>query len=58
VTAQALGTSLRGTAAYDVTGARADARIEASAGRLDALARHFGGDWLGPSDELRAGPFA
>src|SRR6185503_7178352 len=55
LTAQALGTSLRGTAAYDVTRARADARIEASAGRLDALARHFGGDWLGPSDELRAG---
>jgi hypothetical protein len=55
LTAQALGSSLRGTATYDVTRARADARIEASAGRLDALARQFGGDWLGPSDELRAG---
>jgi len=55
LTAQALGTPLRGTATYDVARARVDARVETGAGRLDALARHFGGDFLGPSDELRAG---
>ena len=55
LTAQVLGVPLRGTVAYDVARARADARVETSAVRLDALARHFGGDWLGPSDQLRAG---
>ena len=48
LTAQALGTPLRGTATYDVARARVDARVETGAGRLDALARHFGGDFLGP----------
>ena len=55
LTAQVHGVPLRGTVAYDVARARADARVETSAVRLDALARHFGGDWLGPSDQLRAG---
>lgn len=55
LTAQVLGTPLRGTVAYDVPRARIDARLETSGGRLDALARRFGGDWLGPSDQLRAG---
>ena len=55
LTAQALGTPLSGTVAYDVPLARVDARLEASGGRLDTLARRFGGDWLGPSDQLRAG---
>jgi hypothetical protein len=55
LTAHALGTPLRGTATYDVARARVDARLETGAGRLDALARHFGGDFLGQSDELHAG---
>ena len=55
LTAQMLGVPLRGTAAYDVQRARADARIETGAVRLDGPARQLGGDWIGPSDELRAG---
>jgi hypothetical protein len=55
LTAAVLGTPLRGTLAYDVAHGRADGRVETNAVRLDALARHFGGDWLGPSDQLRAG---
>ena len=52
--AQVQGARLRGTAAYDVARGRVDARIETSAARLDTLARRFGGDWLGPSDQLSA----
>jgi hypothetical protein len=55
LTAQLLGSPVRGTIAYDLVRGRADAQVEMSAARLDALARSFGGDWLGPSDELRAG---
>jgi hypothetical protein len=55
VTAQVLGTPLRGAVAYDVARARADGRVEASAARLDALLRRLGADWLGPSDQVRAG---
>jgi hypothetical protein len=55
LTTRILGTPLRGAVAYDVARGRADARVETSAARLDALARHLGADWLGPSDQLRAG---
>src|SRR5262249_16904468 len=55
LTAAVLGSPVRGTIAYDLTRGRADGRVEMSAARLDALARSFGGNWLGPSDELRAG---
>ena len=54
-TARVAGSPLQGTIAYDLTRGRADARIEMSAARLDALARSLGRDWLGPSDQLRAG---
>ena len=54
LTAQVLGSPLKGTIAYDVARGRADARVEMSGARLDALARGLGGDWFGPSDELRA----
>jgi hypothetical protein len=55
LTAQSLGMPVRGTLTYDVARSRADARIETSAARLDPLLRHFSADWLGPSDQLRAG---
>jgi hypothetical protein len=55
LTAQVLGSPVKGTIAYDFTRGRADARVEMGLARLDALARSLGGDWLGPSDELRAG---
>jgi hypothetical protein len=57
LTARVEGSPVQGTIAYDLTRGRADARIEMSAVRLDALARSLGSDWLGPSDELRAGSF-
>jgi hypothetical protein len=53
--AHVLGTPVRGTVAYDVTRARVDARLEATAARLDALARRLGLGWLGPTDQLQAG---
>src|SRR5262249_27451626 len=49
LTAQVLGSPLRGTIAYDFTRGRADARVDMGAARLDALARGLGADWLGPS---------
>jgi hypothetical protein len=55
LTAQVLGTPLRGALAYDVPRTRADARVEASAARLDALLRRFGAGWLRGSDQVRAG---
>jgi hypothetical protein len=55
LTTRVLGTPLRGMVAYDATRARADARVEASAARLDPLARRLGADWLGPADQLHVG---
>jgi hypothetical protein len=55
LTAQVHGMPVRGTVAYDVARGRADARVEATAARLDTLARRLGVDWLGPSDQLSAG---
>jgi hypothetical protein len=55
LTAEVLGSPVKGTLAYDFVRGRADARVEMGKARLDALARDLGADWLGPSDELHAG---
>jgi hypothetical protein len=55
LTARVLGAPLRGTVAYDVARARADARLEADGVPLHALVRERSPGWLGPSDHLRAG---
>jgi hypothetical protein len=49
------GLPFRGTVAYDLGRGRADARVETSAARLDALVRRLGSGWLGPADQLHAG---
>jgi hypothetical protein len=55
LTAQVLGVPVRGAVTYDAVRARADARLETGAARLDPAARRLGAGWLGPSDQLRAG---
>jgi hypothetical protein len=55
LTAQVHGTAVRGTIAYDAVRARADARLDASAARLDLLGRRLGLGGLGPTDQLLAG---
>jgi hypothetical protein len=55
LTARVLGSPVKAVVAYDVARGRADGRLEMGSTRLDAVARSLGGDWLGPSDELRAG---
>jgi len=55
LTAQVAGAPVRASISYDVARGRADGRVEMPATRLDTLVRSLGADWLGPSDELRAG---
>ena len=55
LTAQVLGVPVRGTVTHHALRARTDARLEMAAARLDPLLRQLGADWLGPSDQLRAG---
>ena len=55
LTAQVLGVPVRATVTHHALRARTDARLETTAARLDPLMRQLGMDWLGPSDQLRAG---
>jgi hypothetical protein len=55
LTAQVLGVAVRGTVTHHALRARTDARLETAAARLDPLLRKLGMDWLGPSDQIRAG---
>jgi hypothetical protein len=55
LSAQVLGAPVRGTVAYDAVRGRAAARLEATAARLDPLARHLRGGWLAETDRLHAG---